>query len=167
MSSSKTQRYCIRCGRPAQYQEPAHLQCNTCGLSNYLNPKPSTIIVLVNDNNEALLLKRNHEPAKGKWDLPGGFVENGESFEEGALREIEEETGLIIKSLSYVTSLTDTYDYQDVTYSTLAVVFTTLCDSDDAIKLSDENSEYKWFPKKELPFDRLAFPSLHTALSLL
>lgn len=80
------------------------------------------------------------------------------------MREIKEETGLIINSLSYVTSLTDTYDYQNVTYSTLAVVFTAQCDSDSEIKLSDENSEYKWLPKKQLPFDQLAFPSLGTTL---
>ena len=164
MNLAKTQRYCIRCSKPAKYQEPAHLQCDACGLSNYLNSKPCTIIVLVNDNNEVLLMKRNHEPSRGKWDLPGGFVENGESFEEGALREIKEETGLMIKSLSYVTSVTDTYDYQDVTYSTLAVVFTARCNLSYEITLSDENSEYKWFTRNNLPIDQLAFPSLGVAL---
>lgn len=41
-----------------------------------------------------LIIRRGIEPAKGHWALPGGFLETGESWQEGACREVREETGL-------------------------------------------------------------------------
>jgi len=57
--------------------------------------KPSLTVdgVLIRDG-AILLVQRKHEPFRGKWALPGGFVEYGETVEEAVLREFEEETGL-------------------------------------------------------------------------
>ena len=52
--------------------------------------------VVLDDDNRVLLVKRAHEPLKGEWSLPGGAVELGETLEAAVLREILEETGLII-----------------------------------------------------------------------
>jgi ADP-ribose pyrophosphatase YjhB (NUDIX family) len=51
------------------------LACANCSLSYYLNPKPCTAVILVNDKGEYLLVERAVDPVKGYWDLPGGFVE--------------------------------------------------------------------------------------------
>ena len=70
------------------------LFCSRCKKPIYENPLPATAAVLINDKDEILLVKRNVEPQKGEWCLPGGFIELDESPEMGCLRELREETGL-------------------------------------------------------------------------
>ncbi len=51
-------------------------------------------VVIENDRGEVLLMRRNTEPFKGTWVLPGGYVEAGETVEQAAVREVKEEVGL-------------------------------------------------------------------------
>ncbi|GAA4750046.1 NUDIX hydrolase [Gordonia alkaliphila] len=51
-------------------------------------------VVLVDEDGRVLLVKRGHDPQRGRWSVPGGHVEPGETFEEAAVREVHEETGL-------------------------------------------------------------------------
>ena len=68
--------------------------CTTCNKFYYYNPVPAACCFLTNELGELLMVQRSVEPRKGLWTLPGGFVESGETTEEGALRELHEETGL-------------------------------------------------------------------------
>lgn len=70
------------------------LYCRRCVRPLYENPTPATCLVVVNAEHQVLLVKRDVAPKKGMWCLPGGFIELGEAPEEGALRELKEETGL-------------------------------------------------------------------------
>jgi 8-oxo-dGTP diphosphatase len=54
------------------------------------------------DRNRVLLVQRGSEPLKGKWSLPGGMLELGESLTEGVVREIREETGLTVEVLELI-----------------------------------------------------------------
>jgi 8-oxo-dGTP pyrophosphatase MutT (NUDIX family) len=67
--------------------------CVFCKKIHYENPKPTATLICVNEN-KLLLVKRAVEPAKGCWGLPGGFIELGETPNEGAIRELKEETNL-------------------------------------------------------------------------
>ena len=62
----------------------------------YKNPSP-TVDVAVTDGRRILLIKRGREPFKGRWVLPGGFVEYGETVEEAGVREVLEETGIEVE----------------------------------------------------------------------
>ncbi len=53
-------------------------------------------------NDQVLLIERGQEPLKGEWSLPGGALELGETLAEGIIREVREETGLIVEPLTIV-----------------------------------------------------------------
>lgn len=57
---------------------------------------------VVVDRERVLLVQRGHEPSKGKWSLPGGILELGESLSEGVAREVLEETGLVVETVELV-----------------------------------------------------------------
>jgi thiamine-phosphate diphosphorylase len=97
VNGSMNKLFCPRCGRQlekrlAEGRERAY--CATCQRPVYENPVPATAVVVFNERNELLLVQRGQEPGKGKWCLPGGFQEMGETPEQCAEREFKEETGL-------------------------------------------------------------------------
>jgi len=88
-------RYCTECGSPLEFRipendnMPRHV-CSECGHIHYQNPK--VVAGCIVEWEEGLLLcRRAIEPRRGYWTLPAGFLENGESTSEGAMRETVEE----------------------------------------------------------------------------
>jgi 8-oxo-dGTP diphosphatase len=57
---------------------------------------------VVVEENRVLLVRRGHEPLKGKWSLPGGMLELGESLQDGVSREVREETGLSVEPVELI-----------------------------------------------------------------
>ena len=89
--------YCWECGARAKtafVEGRDRKVCSACGQVLYENPFPTTAAIIVNDRDEILLVRRAVPPARGEWCLPGGFLELGETPEEGVLRELKEETNL-------------------------------------------------------------------------
>ena len=91
-------RFCRACGAPTAYQIPPddnreRAVCSGCGEIHYENPLNVVGTVPVWEDGRVLLCLRNIEPRKGMWTLPAGFMELGETTEQGALRETDEEAG--------------------------------------------------------------------------
>ncbi len=89
--------YCWVCGGHAEEQfieGRDRKVCSKCNTILYQNPLPTTAALIVNESHEILLVQRAYAPARGKWGLPGGFMELGETPEEGVIRELHEETNL-------------------------------------------------------------------------
>ena len=88
--------FCSNCGKNNKFGKQDgqnRFYCTHCHRIHYKNPKP--IATLTRPNNDSILLvKRAKEPEKGLWGLPRGFIEKGETLEEGASRELLEETNL-------------------------------------------------------------------------
>ncbi len=88
-------KFCCVCGTPTVVKVPPgdalprHV-CDACGTIHYRNPR-MVVGTLPVWNDQILLCRRAIEPRHGKWTLPGGFMENGESLEEAAERETREE----------------------------------------------------------------------------
>ena len=105
--------YCSTCGEENNFSNidgAIRYHCQKCKTIHYQNPKPTaTLICLKND--EILFVKRAFDPGKGEWSLPGGFLELGETLEQGAIRELKEETNLdgevikLIGNCSYFNSI--------------------------------------------------------------
>lgn len=88
---------CSHCGTRFPVAALWPITCERCGKTNYLNPIP--VVVLLAPVGEGLVVaRRNIEPRKGTLVLPGGYLDCGETWQEGARREFYEETGIRISA---------------------------------------------------------------------
>ena len=88
--------FCSNCGERNHHgyiDGNKRYHCAHCDTIHYENPKPTATLICPRQE-KILLVKRAKEPKKGFWSLPGGFIEREESLEEGACRELKEETQL-------------------------------------------------------------------------
>jgi 8-oxo-dGTP diphosphatase len=102
---------------------------------------------------EVLLIKRKRDPFKGRWALPGGFVDKDESLESAAGRELEEETGLKRVRLQQVGAFGD--PERDPRGHTVSVVFGAVLNNRKKVSAADDADETAWHPVNRPP--RLAF----------
>jgi len=121
----------------------------------YHYPRPAvTVDCLVyrqeSNSREILLIKRKDEPYKGKWALPGGFLEMNETLHDAAVRELREETGLSIPVLEQFHTF-DAVD-RDPRHRTISTVFIGQPGKGSGtVKASSDASEAKWFSLINLP----------------
>ena len=110
--------------------------------------KPSIAVdgVLIK-NGKILLIKRKNEPFKGKWALPGGFVEYGEKVEDAVLREFQEEVGIKAKIKKLLGVYSD--PKRDPRGHVISVVF--LLEAEGEPKAGDDAADAKFFSLDELP----------------
>ncbi|MCY7386790.1 MAG: NUDIX hydrolase [Burkholderiales bacterium] len=130
--------------------------CADCGYIHYVNPKVVVGSIPV-WGEQILLCKRAIEPRYGKWTLPAGFMEEGETLAEGAKRETLEEAGARIS----IEQLYASYSLPEI--SQVYVLF--LARLDDLNYLAgSESLEVKLFHEHEIPWDELAFVAISEAL---
>ena len=82
--------------------------CPSCGFTSYAQSAPAVAAFVVEDG-RTLLALRAHEPDAGRWDLLGGFLDEGEDPLDGLRRELLEETGLEIEPGDYLGAYVDSY----------------------------------------------------------
>jgi ADP-ribose pyrophosphatase YjhB (NUDIX family) len=138
------------------------LVCVRCEFIFYQNSKPTSSVLVV-ERGRVLLAKRGIEPYLGWWDIPGGFLENGEHPEAGAVREVAEETGLQIKLTELLGIYIDTYGRSGE--YTLNLCYTADLVSGRPNPASDV-TELRWFDLDALP-DQVAFNWSRDALAKL
>ena len=159
MSIFKEFHYCPRCQAKLAENEN-YVKCDKCGFSLYDNPRPITILLLKNADDEYLLFRRAEEPNAGMLDLPGGFVMDGETLIDGARRELQEEVGIEVTELTYYGSYSDVYLYKEIPYSILGVVFTGRISDSQELKPTEEVTEYLFRKLADVPITDFAFPSM-------
>jgi len=105
------------------------------------------------DELNILLIQRKNEPFKGKWALPGGFIEEDETLEQCVSREVEEETGLTGIKLFQLEAFS--LPGRDPRHRTITVAYWGFCKNSDALNPGSDAVSAKWFGINELP--ELAF----------
>lgn len=157
--------FCPKCGS-SQFvvNNEKSKKCQNCGFVYYFNPSSATVAFIMNDKGELLVSKRAKDPAKGTFDLPGGFVDMYETAEEGVIREVKEETGLDVKEAVYLFSLPNLYMYSGFEVQTLDMFF--LCRVDDTSHLTamDDVSELFFIPFKEINPEAFGLASVKKGL---
>ena len=129
--------------------------CQTCGFIDYVNPRIVAGVV-AHANERILLCRRAIEPRRGLWTLPAGFLELGESVEEGARREAMEEARAELE-LETMLGL-----YSIPRIGQVQIFFRArLLNQPSAGPESMEVMLVSW---DDIPWKELAFPSVHWAL---
>ena len=124
--------------------------CGSCGFVYYANPCAATAAFILNSRNEMLVARRGKEPAKGTLDLVGGFVDMGETIEEGMRREIKEETGLEVADIQYLFSTPNQYLYSGMYIHTLDADFVVRVADDVKPQAADDAADCLWIPVDEI-----------------
>ena len=119
----------------------------------YKYPRPAvTADCIVMTNEEVplvLLIERGDEPFKGHWAFPGGFLNMDETTEQCAIRELEEETGLRVRTLHQVGAYSKVD--RDPRGRTITVAYLAIIEEPLEVKGQDDAAKAEWFPVNNLP----------------
>ncbi len=158
--------FCPRCGKPLPGGKRTNfIECGACGLLFFLNAPVAAGVIIVDDENRVLFLRRAKDPGKGKLGLPGGFANIGETAEENVRREAREEINIELTSLTYLCSSPNPYEYRGVTYPVLDLFFTARPLSLDTLAALEDVESFCWLAPDEIRLDDIAFPSVKFAVN--
>lgn len=155
--------FCPHCASPQIRRTHRQYFCTSCQFVWYIDPAPCNAVIIHNKKREIVLVKRKYPPKRGQWDVPGGFIEPGETAEESIIREMKEELHADIKELHYLTTATDMYTYKGTTKYTFGIIFTATIIS-PVLTANDDISVAEWVPTKEVLKRKIAFNSVRKAL---
>lgn len=150
--------YCSTCGSKnlektvPEGDNRLRIVCSNCGQIHYQNPN-MVVGCLPVYKGKILLARRDIEPRKGLWNLPCGFLENEETVEEGAIREVMEETGAEVRLLHLHTV------YNLPNAQQVYLIFLAEMTSADFLEITSESSEVGLFDPEEIPWKEMAFSS--------
>lgn len=139
--------------------------CERCSWRWYANPRPAAAVLVERPADagqvEILLLRRAVEPGFGAWDLPAGYLDPHESFEQAAVRETREESGLAVE-LGALAGV-----YHSPAANAVTAVFRARPIEPVSVRIDFESSEHAWVSLPEVPawLPRMAFPSMAQAIA--
>lgn len=136
--------------------ERDRLVCDGCGFINYENPK-IVVGAVCTWEDHVLMCRRDIEPRRGHWTIPAGFLELGETTEEGAAREVREEALADVQ----VDSLLAVYSIARI--SQVLMIYRARMRS-PAHAAGEESADSALYTRDQIPWNDLAFPSVRWAL---
>lgn len=155
-------KFCSFCGDPVVLRIPAgdsrerHV-CDSCETIHYHNPRIITGCLPIYGD-RVLLCKRAIEPRRDYWTLPAGFMENGETTAQGALRESYEEARAEIGNLH----LYCLYSVPEI--NQVFFFYRSELRHEQAFGVGEESTEVRLFTEAEIPWEELAFYTVYKTL---
>lgn len=156
-------KHCKNCGTAVVYRVPddgdtkLRAVCPSCQTIHYENPL-NVVGTVAHFGDRILLCKRNIEPRWGKWTLPAGFMELGETTDEGAARETDEEAGAQFE-------MQDLFTVISVPRVGQVHLFYLAKLLNDQFNPGHETIEARLFTEAEVPWDEIAFRTVRETLS--
>jgi NAD+ diphosphatase len=163
-------KFCRRCGAGLTQKGVGRYICTNNHELFYKTSGVAVGLLLVDQTNRALLSVRGIDPGKGKLDIPGGFVEFGETLEQAVAREIKEELTLEAGQYGdpqYLLSSMNEYPYDGEVLYPYDVFFWTRISVGATITPQDDVADAKWFKLETLNPEDFAFDTSRRALKLL
>lgn len=154
-------KHCSRCGGLLERGVPPgddreRFICRACGKIHYQNPR-MVVGCIPRWRDRILLCRRGIEPRYGTWTLPAGFLENEESVEEGARRELMEEARATALGLQ-------PYGLYNIPHVSQVYLFFIGALANGDFSAGEETLETRLFGEDEIPWEELAFPVVETTL---
>jgi ADP-ribose pyrophosphatase YjhB (NUDIX family) len=155
-------KHCRNCGQGVVYRVPddgdtrERAVCPACGTIHYENPL-NVVGTVPYWGDKVLLCKRNIEPRWGKWTLPAGFMELGETTLQGAARETDEESGAQVE-------MEDLLSVISVPRVGQVHLFYRARLLSDRFDPGHETLEARLFGEDEIPWDEIAFKTVRETL---
>ncbi len=159
--------YCGGCGsEKLSFDGQKEHCCSDCGWVYFGNPVAAAAGLLWHQG-ELLMVRRGREPSKGLLDLPGGFVDPGESAEQALKRELMEELDLELSQFQYVGSFPNRYPYKNIDYTVVDIVFSATLQERPTWHDKDELTAIEWCKPEQLRDDEIAFESIRACFHTL
>lgn len=159
---------CPRCSCKGHFNsEEYSFKCNSCGFHFFLNASAAVTALIFNDNGELLFTRRAIEPALGKLDLPGGFVDPGESLENAIAREVKEELDLEVNQIKFFASFPNHYVYSGCVVNTIDSVFKCTINDFSPITFRDDIGGYEFHKVTEVDLEDIPFKSVKAIINTL
>lgn len=157
----KTLKYCPKCGSKSfKPSGNRSLKCTQCTFHYYVNSAAAVAALVVNSEGKLMLTTRGIEPGYGMLDLPGGFVDPGETVENALIRELDEELGLKVKSFQYLGSFPNEYVFSEFSVFTIDMAFLVTAESTENLKAQDDILDFRFYHENEVNFDKIPAPSI-------
>jgi NAD+ diphosphatase len=159
--------HCPACGsvRFIQNNEKSK-RCESCGFVFYMNASAAVAAFIVNSQGELLVCVRGKNPAKGTWDLPGGFVDDNETAEAAMSREVEEELHAQVVEARYLFSLPNKYEYSGLQIPTLDMFFACKLEDISNLQPSDDVADCFFSPMDEVNPELFGLASIKKAVDM-
>jgi 8-oxo-dGTP pyrophosphatase MutT (NUDIX family) len=162
-----TFRYCPVCGSEHFVENNfKSKKCECCGFVYYFNSAASTAIFITNRVGELLVVKRAKEPAKGTFDLPGGFIDLHETAEDAIIREVKEETGLLVSKPQYLFSLPNIYPYSGFDVHTVDMFYQYAIDTFSGLQAGDDAESLFILEKNKIQPEAFGLHSIQQAVEI-
>jgi len=155
-------KFCPKCGSSSLISfADLSLKCKDCGFHFYVNSAAAVAALVVNGEGELMLTTRAVEPGYGKLDLPGGFIDPGESAEEAVKRELWEELGMKVKTMEYIISAPNEYIFSGISVFTLDMAFRVIPETVSGLKAQDDILAFRFYAENEIDFSQIPAPSIN------